>query len=724
MRVDLWEGGGGDFLILIPDATHSRSHWATGLAKYSVSKETQVVSPEPYGNDGDLFRKSKLFKSERRAVPSEAFSPLPVQQADGVLSGHLCEHPSSQVTFLQAYALLFQPITRADLGPVCVCQARQNGRREPLRLTWSGEEQASHAATLPRNAFPGTIIQEVKFPSSHLSFAELAIPDQLDAGVLCVCQLLIFCFYSKAAKIHRRAGRREEPRGGLEKRECGIPAQRRLPAPRTITVVRSRYSLSLPPCQGTLRDPEQCGTVGKMIKKCAIRFGSQTSPVGNGANEGRHGGDSDMTQPRNGVGVLQEFLESIHFSVNQTSTDAVISTCCCAVRSADACCPGYNMGFVLRVKQPAQGLQILWTPGYWSEILPWDRSLLSLVHSLQHLDRSNSHVANFWFYSPAGSVGVRLMSGVSDLWVSARSKGLDFSPYSEDCSFLPLVKGRGQRSWGGLDVIKGTKGERTSLLLSPGECLTMRDTLVVIDRNKMQRDIFVGSPLTAAPSNQSPWEQPASQLGLDRMPHSMENLKCIISYLGCGRKLHRSHGLDATQTSLGTLITPVKGEAAPGMWNIHVGVPERPGMGEAVEDIEIQEHYPSATPTDGAAPVFNRPAFKQFYHVSHGRSLEKQEMQMEGGVSIAIVGDKITKTISAYKGTIQQAESIWEHRAIAIYRERGEKRSQTALCSASVHQCIVRTQKKSCKQTPDLYVVGAAPRKYKRLHGYLQNEQK
>lgn len=67
--------------------------------------------------------------------------------------------------------------------------------------------------------FTGTIIQEVKFPSSHLSFAELAIPDQLDAGVLSVCQLLIFCFYSKAAKIHRRAGRREEPRGGLEKRE-------------------------------------------------------------------------------------------------------------------------------------------------------------------------------------------------------------------------------------------------------------------------------------------------------------------------------------------------------------------------------------------------------------------------------------------------------------------------------------------------------------------------
>lgn len=46
-----------------------------------------------------------------------------------------------------------------------------------------------------------------------------------------------------------------------------------------------------------------------------------------------------------------------------------------------------------------------------------------------------------------GSVGVRLMSGVSDLWVSARSKGLDFSPYSEDCSFLPLVKGVSLSHW-------------------------------------------------------------------------------------------------------------------------------------------------------------------------------------------------------------------------------------------------------------------------------------
>ena len=66
------------------------------------------------------------------------------------------------------------------------------------------------------------------------------------------------------------------------------------------------------------------------------------------------------------------------------------------------------------------------------------------------------------------------------------------------------------------------------------------------------------------------------------LPSTPPSLTGIISYLGCGRKLHRSHGLDATQTFLGTLITPVKGEAAPGMRNIHVGVPERPGMGEAV----------------------------------------------------------------------------------------------------------------------------------------------
>lgn len=65
----------------------------------------------------------------------------------------------------------------------------------------------------------GIIIQEVKCPSSHLSFAELAIPDQLDSGVLCVCQLFIFCFYSKATKVHRTARRKEEPRGGLEKCE-------------------------------------------------------------------------------------------------------------------------------------------------------------------------------------------------------------------------------------------------------------------------------------------------------------------------------------------------------------------------------------------------------------------------------------------------------------------------------------------------------------------------
>lgn len=42
----------------------------------------------------------------------------------------------------------------------------------------------------------------------------------------------------------------------------------------------------------------------------------------------------------------------------------------------------------------------------------------------------------------------------------------------------------------------------------------------------MQQDIFVGSPLKAAPSNRSPWEQLASQPGLDSMHHSTENLKC------------------------------------------------------------------------------------------------------------------------------------------------------------------------------------------------------
>lgn len=40
-----------------------------------------------------------------------------------------------------------------------------------------------------------------------------------------------------------------------------------------------------------------------------------------------------------------------------------------------------------------------------------------------------------------GSAGVRLRSGVSDLWVSAKSKSLYFSPFSDDYSFLPLVKG-------------------------------------------------------------------------------------------------------------------------------------------------------------------------------------------------------------------------------------------------------------------------------------------
>lgn len=52
----------------------------------------------------------------------------------------------------------------------------------------------------------------------------------------------------------------------------------------------------------------------------------------------------------------------------------------------------------------------------------------------------------------------------------------------------------------------------------------------------MQCDIFVGSPLmaAAAPSNQSPWEQLASQLGLDRMHLSKENLKCEPSTFNLG----------------------------------------------------------------------------------------------------------------------------------------------------------------------------------------------
>lgn len=56
----LWEELDDEIFILIPDATHSHSHGAMGLAKYSVTKETQVVSPEPYGINGDLFRKSEV----------------------------------------------------------------------------------------------------------------------------------------------------------------------------------------------------------------------------------------------------------------------------------------------------------------------------------------------------------------------------------------------------------------------------------------------------------------------------------------------------------------------------------------------------------------------------------------------------------------------------------------------------------------------------------------
>lgn len=62
---------------------------------------------------------------------------------------------------------------------------------------------------------------------------------------------------------------------------------------------------------------------------------------------------------------------------------------------------------------------------------------------------------------------------------------------------------------------------------------------------------------------------------------------------------------------------------------------------------------------------------------------------------------------------------IWEHQAIAIHCKRGEKRSQTALGSASVRQFTVRTLQQFCKQTPDLYGAGAAPGKSKGPNGYL-----
>lgn len=58
--VGLWEGLGDEILVLIPDVTHSHSCGAMGLAKYPVTKETQVVSPEPYGINGDLFRESEV----------------------------------------------------------------------------------------------------------------------------------------------------------------------------------------------------------------------------------------------------------------------------------------------------------------------------------------------------------------------------------------------------------------------------------------------------------------------------------------------------------------------------------------------------------------------------------------------------------------------------------------------------------------------------------------
>lgn len=52
---------------------------------------------------------------------------------------------------------------------------------------------------------------------------------------------------------------------------------------------------------------------------------------------------------------------------------------------------------------------------------------------------------------------------------------LSFSP----SSLLSCLWEEGRDHWAGLDVIKRKKGERTPfLLLAPGECLTMRDTLV------------------------------------------------------------------------------------------------------------------------------------------------------------------------------------------------------------------------------------------------------
>lgn len=62
-------------------------------------------------------------------------------------------------------------------------------------------------------------MQEVKFPSWHACFAELAIPEPLDSEALCIFQILIFFFNRKANKVHRRARRWEGSGGELERCE-------------------------------------------------------------------------------------------------------------------------------------------------------------------------------------------------------------------------------------------------------------------------------------------------------------------------------------------------------------------------------------------------------------------------------------------------------------------------------------------------------------------------
>lgn len=56
----LWEGLGDEILSSFQMQLTLIHTGAVGLAKYSVTKETQVVSLEPYGINGDLFRKSEV----------------------------------------------------------------------------------------------------------------------------------------------------------------------------------------------------------------------------------------------------------------------------------------------------------------------------------------------------------------------------------------------------------------------------------------------------------------------------------------------------------------------------------------------------------------------------------------------------------------------------------------------------------------------------------------